>query len=114
MSDLYVLFDVVLVIDVNVFLCCMFFIEFVCMGLLGFGGVLFFVCVGIVDCNCWFFNIEFVELLSFGQVLFGLNVVNLLVMLGYWYYGVCGVVVVMGGFVFMFVVLLLLIVMLYD
>ena len=68
------------------------FFTFLKIGLSGFGGVLPFARRALVEKQRWLTEAEFAELLSLGQSLPGPNIVNLVVMLGYRYHGLAGVI----------------------
>jgi len=68
------------------------FFTFLKIGLSGFGGVLPFARRALVEKQRWLSEAEFAELLSLGQSLPGPNIVNLVVMLGYRYHGIAGVI----------------------
>jgi chromate transporter len=75
------------------------FLAFSRVSLSSFGGALFWARRGLVERQRWLTEREFVELLTFGQILPGPNVLNLTVMVGYRFAGWTGAAAAVAGFV---------------
>ena len=73
------------------------FITFTLLALQGFGGVLAVTQRELCDRKRWLGHREFVEMLSFGQVLPGPNVVNLALMVGGHFFGLRGAFAALAG-----------------
>jgi chromate transporter len=67
------------------------------LALQGFGGVLPLAQRELVERHRWVSRERFLELLSLSQVLPGPNIVNLLIMLGYQWFGWRGALAAVGG-----------------
>lgn len=83
------------------------FMTFTVLALHGFGGVLPWAQRAIVEQKGWLAREEFVELLAFGQLLPGPNVVNLAIMIGDRYFGWRGAMAALAGILVAPAVLLL-------
>ena len=75
------------------------FLAFSRISLSSFGGAMFWARRGLVERQRWLTEREFVELLTFGQILPGPNVLNLTVMVGYRFAGWTGAAATVAGFV---------------
>ncbi len=73
------------------------FITFTLLALQGFGGVLAVTQRELCDRKRWLTHREFVEMLSFGQVLPGPNVTNLALMVGGHFFGLRGSFAALAG-----------------
>ncbi len=73
------------------------FITFTLLALQGFGGVLAVTQRELCDHKRWLTHREFVEMLSFGQVLPGPNVINLALMVGGHFFGLRGSFAALAG-----------------
>jgi chromate transporter len=75
------------------------FLAFSRVSLSSFGGAMFWARRVLVERQRWLSEREFVELLTFGQILPGPNVLNLTVMVGYRFAGWTGAAAAVAGFV---------------
>jgi chromate transporter len=75
------------------------FLAFTSLALHGFGGVLPWAQRTLVEQRRWLTREEFTELLAFGQLLPGPNIINLSIILGHRYFGWRGSVVAASGLV---------------
>jgi len=73
------------------------FVTFTLLALQGFGGVLAVTQRELCDRKRWLSHREFVEMLSFGQVLPGPNVINLALMVGGHFLGMRGAFAALAG-----------------
>lgn len=73
------------------------FITFTLLALQGFGGVLAVTQRELCERKRWLTHAEFVEILSFGQILPGPNVMNLALMIGDRFHGVRGAFAALAG-----------------
>ena len=73
------------------------FVTFTLLALQGFGGVLAVTQRELCERKRWLTHAEFVEILSFGQVLPGPNVMNLALMIGDRFFGVRGAFAALAG-----------------
>jgi chromate transporter len=73
------------------------FVTFTLLALQGFGGVLAVTQRELCDRKRWLTHREFVEMLSFGQVLPGPNVINLALMVGGHFFGIRGSFAALAG-----------------
>jgi len=73
------------------------FVTFTLLALQGFGGVLAVTQRELCERKRWLGHREFVEMLSFGQVLPGPNVVNLALMVGGHFFGMRGAFAALAG-----------------
>lgn len=89
------------------------FVTFTVLALHGFGGVLPWAQRAIVEKKRWLAREEFVELLAFGQLLPGPNVVNLAIMIGDRYFGWRGALASLAGILLVPAVLVLSVFALY-
>ena len=83
------------------------FVAFTSLALHGFGGVLPWAQRPLVERRRWLSMEEFTELLAFGQLLPGPNIINLAIIVGDRYFGWRGSVVSVAGLVLMPAVLVL-------
>lgn len=75
------------------------FFAFAWMALHGFGGILPFAQSELVERRRWLTQGEFLEMLAFGQLMPGPNVINMSIMVGDRYFGWRGSVVALGGMI---------------
>lgn len=75
------------------------FLAFTSLALHGFGGVLPWAQRTLVERKRWLSIEEFTELLAFGQLLPGPNIINLAIILGHRYFGWRGSVVAVAGLI---------------
>jgi chromate transporter len=73
------------------------FVTFTLLALQGFGGVLAVTQRELCDRKRWLTHREFVEMLSFGQILPGPNVINLALMVGGHFFGMRGAFTALAG-----------------
>jgi chromate transporter len=73
------------------------FVTFTLLALQGFGGVLAVTQRELCERKRWLTHAEFVEVLSFGQILPGPNVVNLALMIGDRFFGARGAFAALAG-----------------
>lgn len=73
------------------------YVTFAVLALHGFGGVLPWAHRAIVEQKRWLRHEEFVEILAFGQLLPGPNVINLAIMIGDRYFGWRGALASLAG-----------------
>jgi chromate transporter len=90
------------------------FWSFSWLALQGFGGVLAVVQRELVEKKQWLTGEEFVEDWAVAQILPGPNVVNLSLMVGDRYYGLCGALLALSGMLFFPLLIVLAVVLLYS
>lgn len=90
------------------------YVTFAVLALHGFGGVLPWAHRAIVEQKRWLKREEFVELLAFGQLLPGPNVINLAIMIGDRYFGWRGAVASLAGILLLPALLVLGVFVLYT
>ena len=73
------------------------FVTFTLLALQGFGGVLAVTQRELCERKRWVTHAEFVEMLSFGQILPGPNVINLALMIGDRFFGIRGAFAALAG-----------------
>lgn len=89
------------------------FVEFLKVGMSGFGGVLPFARRMLVERQHWLTDAEFNEVLSLSQFLPGPNIVNVAVIVGRRFHGPPGCVAAAAGLLLMPIVVVLLLAMLF-
>lgn len=89
------------------------FVTFTVMALQGFGGVLTVAQRELVEKKRWMTNAEFVEEWAVAQIMPGPNIINLCIMLGGRYFGICGVLASIAGMLLAPLALLLLLALIY-
>ncbi len=89
------------------------FVAFTSLALHGFGGVLPWAQRTLVEERRWLSIEEFTELLAFGQLLPGPNIINLAIIVGHRYFGWRGSVVAVSGLVLIPAILVLVVGALY-
>jgi chromate transporter len=90
------------------------FIAFTLLALQGFGGVLAVVQRELVDRRRWLTQDEFIEEWSVAQIMPGPNVVNLSLMIGDRYFGMCGALAALAGLLAAPLVVVLLLAVLHE
>jgi chromate transporter len=90
------------------------FITFTLLALQGFGGVLAVTQRELCDRKRWLTHREFVEMLSFGQILPGPNVTNLALMVGGHFFGLRGSFAALAGIMTVPLVIVLSLAALYS
>jgi chromate transporter len=90
------------------------FLTFNALALQGFGGVLPVAQRVLVEQKRWLSQVQFVEMLSIGQILPGPNIVNLSLMVGDRYFGWRGALAALGGMLLVPLVIVLMLAALYS
>lgn len=90
------------------------FLAFLEIGLSGFGGVLPWARLVLVERRRWLNDREFVEVLSLGQALPGPNIINAAIVIGARFHGAVGSVIAFCGLLLAPLVIILLLALLYD
>jgi chromate transporter len=90
------------------------FLAFLEIGLSGFGGVLPWARLVLVERRRWLSDREFVETLSLGQALPGPNIINASIVIGARFHGALGAAIALGGLLLAPLVIVLLLALLYD
>jgi chromate transporter len=90
------------------------FVEFLKVGLSGFGGVMPFARRMLVENRRWLTELEFNEVLSLSQFLPGPNIVNASIIIGRRFQGPIGAIAATLGLMLMPLIIILLLAALYD